>query len=302
MISELEAGLAAALAKKIAAPVDVAPGQDPGPDVRVVVGVTEAQFIEPDLGSRRPGVLPGDAAPRRAVRMQCIVSLEARAGTGDRVLQMKTLDDALYALDDGDFRSGSAFVDPNDSAKDLGFLIQELRPAGFAAPFDPKTPDSPVSVSVSISGLFWPVGQKGVTGTPIGAIHLRGGAIGIEISPFDPHFLAGSTDVELTVSFVSVFMVLTKGSVKPEPPNLPFDSVVMTLAGAGGKPPAGTLTGGTDGNPATIRVVPVTGGSAKIKYSAPAAAATDELIVAFNNGSNGLGIEIGRAKLTTRSA
>src|SRR5437879_3863471 len=111
---------------KITTPVDVAPGQDPGPDVRVVVGVTEARFIEPDFGSRPPGAVRGDATPRRAVQMQCTVSLEARAVASDRVLQMKTLDDALYALDDGAFRSGSVFVDPNDPAKDLGFLIQEL--------------------------------------------------------------------------------------------------------------------------------------------------------------------------------
>ena len=295
MISDFEARLADRLGQKISSPVDVAPGSDPGANVRVVLGVVAAQLLDPDLGSRRDEIVPGDAAPRRALRMECTVSLEARSNPVDRVKQMKTLDEALFALDAADFRSGAVLA---DGANDLGFVIHDMQPSGFAAPLTPVEPDTPVAISVTAKGLFWPVGTKGQAGDVIGEIHFRGAAIAVEIFPANPRFLAGTAAVDLTIFFTVAAMVIKKGSVTP----LPFNTVVLTLAGAGGKPAAGTLTGGTDGKTPALRIVPVKDGSATIKYTPPSKPAADDLIVALDDGNNGLGIEIGRATLTTRSA
>jgi hypothetical protein len=295
VISDFEARLADRLGKKISSPVDVAPGTAPGADVRVVLGVVAAQLLDPDLGSRRDEVVPGDASPRRAMRMQCTVLLESRAKPADRVKQMKTLDEAIYALDAADFRSGAVLA---DGANDLGFLIREMQQSGFVAPLAPDTPDAPVAISVTAKGLFWPVGTKGAAGDLIGEIHFRGAAIAVEIFPAEPRFIAGSAAADLTIFFTVAAMVIKKGSVTP----LPFNSVVLTLAGAGDRPAAGTLTGGTDGKTPALRIVAVKDGSATIKYTPPAKAAADELIVALDDGANGLGIEIGRAGLVTRSA
>jgi hypothetical protein len=42
--------------------------------------------------------------------------------------------------------------------------------------------------------------------------------------------------------------------------------------------------------------------AATVTYTPPATPATEDLVVAFDNNGKGLGVQIGRARLATRSA
>lgn len=299
MISEFEARLADTLGTRIGSPftgrVDVAPGEDPGTGVRVVVGVTGAQIIDNDLGSRRLEVVPGDTSPRRAVRMRCTVSLQVRATSAGRADQMKALDAALYALDAADFRSGTVLADGTDR----GFVIHELQASALAAPLDPQEETAPpVTLEVIAIGLFWPVGVVGEAGRIIDEIHFRGGVLPIEVTPVAPILIAGGSAAELTIRFDTTALLLEKNSVT----SMPFGALAVTLVGPGGKPGKGTITGGAAGATPEIRLLTVENESATVTYTPPPAAAVDELVITFANAAKGLGIEIGRVRLTTRSA
>jgi hypothetical protein len=298
MISDFETRLAETLGTRIAAPftgrVDVAPGPPPDASVRVILGVVSAHIVDESLGSR-PEVLPGDPVPRRAVRLRCTVALETRVATPDRALQMNALEAALYALGDADFRTGKALADGTD----LGFVIHELQPSAIVAPLHPEEADEPrIGINVVATGLFWPAGVKGKAGDVIGEIRLRGGIVPLEIVPSNPSLVAGGPAVELTIRFNTTAFSIRKDKVE----KIPFGSIAVTLAGPGGKPGKGTLGGGVDGAPPTIRIVAVTGNAATVTYTPPATPASEELVVAFDDAEGGLGIEIGRARLATRSA
>jgi hypothetical protein len=292
VVAEFEAGLAEALGTRIAPPlrgnVEVAPGNG-GATLRLVVGVTAADVVEPDLGSTRAQVVPGASAPRRAVRLRCSVAVEVHGGSGDRDQQLEALDAALYALDASEFRDGSALAAPGDR----GFLIHQLEPQSFAAPFAPADDERLVLKAVA-TGLFWPVGAEGTTGTPIGFIHIRHVVLPFEIVPDGAPLVAGGSPVTLTIRFLTSGMTITKtGTVR-----LPFATIAVTLLAAGGKPGAGTLSGGNAGLPGVriLPVDPVTGETA-VTYTPPAKATTEELVLAFDDDEKGLGIEIGRVPL-----
>lgn len=297
MISEFESRLADTLGARMPGAlkghVDVAPGADPGAGVRLVLGVTSAQLVEPDMGSRRSEVLPGSVDPRRAVRITCTVSVEVRTGTGDRTDQMKALDAAVYELEAPDFRNGTALADGTDR----GFLIQSMQPSVFAAPLQPKLdPALPMAVALEATGLFWPVGVVGVSGTAISEVRFRG-TLPLDLTASAP-LVAGGAAATLTIQFGTASMRIKQdGTTK-----LPFDVVAVTLESAGGKPGKGTLTGGTAGADAAVRIINVNDGLATVSYTPPAAATSEELIVAFENGEKGLGVEIGRATLRTEAA
>jgi hypothetical protein len=301
VISEFEARLADALGTHIGAPfaglVDVAPGQDPGTGVRLAVGVVDAQVIDSDLGSRRGEVVPGDSAPRRALRLRCTVALEARMKTIDRKLQLRALDAALYALDEADFRNGSLLADGTDR----GFVIHELQAASVAVPLAPDAEDAgPAALRLTATGFFWPVGVKGKAGDIIHKIHFRGGVLPLEVLPAEPVLVAGGPAVVLTIRFDTAgIMVIEKEGVS----KLPFGKLAVTLVGKGAKPGKGTLSGGEDGIvPEEIRLIPVTDDAATVTYTPPAEPAAEELVVALDDGKKGLGIELGRVPLLTRGA
>jgi hypothetical protein len=298
VISDFETRLAETLGTRIAAPfvgrVDVAPGPDRDADVRVILGVVSAQVVDDSLGSR-PEALPGDPFPRRAVRLRCTVALETSVVTPDRAQQMQALEAALYALDDAEFRTGKVLADGTD----LGFVIHELQPSTIIAPLHPDDPDDPrIGVNVVATGLFWPIGVKGEAGKLIGEIRLRGGVVPLEIAPFNPRLVAGGPAVELTIRFNTTAVSIKEGKIE----KMPFGSMAVTLVGPGGKPGKGTLSGGVDGVPPTIRIVPVVDNTATVTYTPPVTPATEELVVAFDDAKLGMGIEIGRARLATRSA
>lgn len=299
MISDFETRLAEALGTRIAAPftgrVDVAPGEDPGNGVRLAVGVVEAQMMEPEIGSRRSEVVPGDAAPRRALRLRCTVALQARMkGTVDRALQMRAIDAAIYALDDAEFRSGRALADGTDR----GFVIHELQPSSLAVPLDPDVPGTAVALRLTATGLFWPIGVQGQTGRIIDEIRFRGGVLPLDVLPAEPLLVAGGPAVPLTIRFGVASMRIRKEGVT----KLPFGSIAVTLVAAGGKPGKGTLTGGDDGTTPQVRILTVANAEASVSYTPPAEPASEELVVAFEDGEQGLGIELGRVPLTTLGA
>lgn len=296
MISEFESRLAEVLGTRIAAPfqghVDVAPG---GSDARVVLGVVEAEALEPDLGSgRRAEVLPGSAVPRRAVRLRCTVALEGRADPAGRADELKALDAALYALDARELRDGSALTDSTDR----GFLIQEMLPASVIAPLLPGE-DAPMAIRVTATGLFWPVGAAGEAGVEIGEIRFRGGVLSLRIEPAVPLLVAGGAPAELTIRFATAGLAIADDQAVAR---LPFGSVAVAAVSAGGKPGKGTLGGGSAGATAGVRILEVQDDAATVTYTPPATPAVDELIVAFDDGENRLGIEIGRVPLRTGSA
>ncbi len=298
MISEFETRLAEVLGTRIGGPftgrVDVAPGPAADAAARIVIGVTAAEALEPDLGSsRRTEVLPGAAVPRRAVRLRCAVSLEARTNPVDRAAQMKALDAALYALDARELRDGSALTDNTDR----GFLIDDMRPAQLGAPLAPDG-EAPLALRITATGLFWPVGVAGQAGEVIGEIRFRGGILPLELEPAEPLLVAGGGAVDLTIRFGSATLL-----VKPPGPNpkLPFGAVAFAVTSAGGKPGKGTLGGGSAGA-GGVRIVTLSNDAATVTYTPPAQPGLDELIVAFDDGENGLGIEIGRVPLRTRNA
>jgi len=298
VISDFETRLAQTLGTRIGAPftgrVDVAPGPAPDASVRVILGVVSAQIVDETLGNRAE-VLPGDPLPRRAVRLRCTVALEASMATPDRAQQMKALEAALYVLDDAELRTGKALADGTD----LGFVIHELQPSTVIATLHPEDEEQPrIAVQLVATGLFWPIGVQGKAGDPIGEIRLRGGIVPLEIAPSNPRLVAGGPAVELTVRFNTTAFSIQEDKLE----KMPFGSIAVTLAGPGGKPGKGTLGGGVDGAPATIRIVQVIDNAATVTYTPPASPTTEELVVAFDNHELGLGIEIGRARLATRSA
>jgi hypothetical protein len=299
VISDFEARLADALGTRIAEPfkglVDVAPGEDPGNGVRLAVGVIDAEIVGPDLGSRRGEVVPGDPAPRRVLRMRCTVALEARMKTADRALQLRALDAALYTLDEADFRNGRVLADGTDR----GFVIQDLKPVSVAVPLAPQEQNAgPVTLRLTATGLFWPVGVKGVAGRIIDEIRFRGGVVPLDVVPAEPLFVAGGAPVELTIRFDTTALSVKKEGVT----KLPFGTLAVTLIGKGAKPGKGTLSGGDAGSVPEIRLITVTDEAATVTYTPPAEATAEELVVAFEDGEKGLGIELGRVPLITRGA
>jgi hypothetical protein len=280
MISELETRLAEVLGTRIAQPfqggIAVAAANAPG--AHLVLGVTSAETLDPDLGSvRRTEVLPGSALPRRAVRLRCTLSLQGRSGPADRQHDMLALDAALYALDDPEFRNGSVLT---DDVTDRGFRIDELQPAGIVAPLAPAA-DAPVVLRVTATGLFWPVGVEGkAAGKKIGEVRVRGAVLPLEIAPADVLIIAGGANVALTIRLATNALLAVR------------------LLGAGGKPPAGTLAGAQNG----IQLVTLTNGEAIVTYQPPGAPATDEMVVSFDDGEGGAGAEIGRMTLRSRTA
>ena len=111
--------------------------------------------------------------------------------------------------------------------------------------------------------------------------------------------VAGGAPVELALCLRTT--PLRVSGVGELLPPLPFGALAVALFDPGGRPGAGTLTGGTEGAEG-VRLVELADGSATISYAPPAEAAADVLVVALDDGSDGLGVEIGRLTLKVREA
>src|SRR5215203_2836649 len=135
MVAEFEQRLADVLGARMPPPfqgrVEVSPGALAGP--ALVLGAERVSLQEPDLGNRRPEVVPGDGTPRRIVRATCTVGIIVRPEPGQgRAQQMQGLDAVLYTLDAAELRNGSALR----TGGDPGFVIDRLRCSSSVLPLN----------------------------------------------------------------------------------------------------------------------------------------------------------------------
>jgi hypothetical protein len=300
LISEFEQRLAEVLGGRLPNPfggrVRVAPGDVPAAQPAVLLGVVRAEHPADDVGGMPVRITPGAAQPRRVVRLRCTVGLEVRAATGQgRRQQVRGIDATLFALDAPDVRTGAALA---GGAADPGFVIDELRVLDASAPLAPGAPPAgPVGLSLAAEGIFWPVGAAGQAGERIGEVRVRGANLPIDVLLAEPP-VAGGAAVAVTVRVgASGTLRLRDGQA---PAVLPFGDLALALRGPGGQAGAGGLLGGNAGADGA-RVVELDGGEAALEYDPPAAPATDELVVALEDGEGGLGVELGRLRLAVRA-
>ncbi|HXG24643.1 MAG TPA: hypothetical protein VNJ09_08830 [Chthonomonadales bacterium] len=300
MIAAFEQRLADVLGTRLPAPfggrVRLPPGEEAPEDPQIIVGVERMEPVDPDLGSVRPEIAPGSADFRRVMRLDCTVTLEVHPGAGGgRAQQMQGLDAALYALDASDFRDGSALRGVGDP----GFLIQSLRITGASAPLDPTARNAPpVGLTLRAEGWFWPAGIPGEEGVEIGEVRVRGATLPILLSPAAPELIAGGAAVDFTLRFGATGTLASTGAEEPTG-TLPFGNLALLLVGAGGRAGAGTLSGGTPGAEG-VHLVAVTEGVATVRYTPPAEAVTDTLVVTLDSGAGEPGIELARFTLRVR--
>jgi hypothetical protein len=294
VIAEFEQRLATVLGPRLTGAfknrVEVAPATVEPP--RIVVGVTRAEPLEPDFGSRRrEPVQPRSDDTRRVVRLLCSVELDVQPSAGGgRAEERAGIDDALFALDDGDFRDGTAL----DAAGDTGFVIQELRLAETTSPLA----DGAGAIALSGSGWFWPVGVPPQTGTRIGVIHLREAALPVELVPATPVLLAGGGPIDFTVRVATSPLIRIQRG--PPLPALPFGQVALRVGDDQGGPGAGALAGGADGGDG-VRLVDLVDDAATITYTPPAQAAVDYLLVELDSRDDGRRVRVGRVPLAVRA-
>lgn len=290
MLSDFEQRMADVLGARLPIPwrglVDVTPGRD---EAQAVLSVRHSTPIEDYLLTRRPEVVPGSVTQRRILRLRCEVGIDVRRLPAQtRADQMEAFDRLIYELDDPEFRTG-VILQPGDDS-DPGFLLQHL----FITSIDP-----PGSITLTVDGFFWPIGAIGETGVPIAQTRIRLSVQPLLLTPAQPRLPAGGAAVDLTLEFGATGVLRIESGDRVT--SLPFGSVVVAVVDDGGRPGAGTLTGGIAGA-AGARIVPVTSGRADFQYQPPAEAAKDLLVVALDNGEGGVGIELGRFPLKTIEA
>ncbi len=263
----------------------------------ILLGVRAAAPLPPEMGGRRPERVPGANDPRRVVRLRCDVGIDFIPTNNNqtRTDLMTRLDLVLYALEAADVRDGSAFTGP---APDPGFLIYCFKTDPLAAPFIIRgTAAAPLSLAFTADGWFWPVGQAGESGIPIGEIRLRGVVHPVFVEPAAPTLVAGGPALTLAIVFDGRGRSrITSGPLASSP----FGSLAVRLEKGDGTAGDGALSGGTAGA-GGVRLVAVTAGRAQVTYTPPGAPTADILVVAVDNGENGAGLEIGRFPLTVEA-
>jgi hypothetical protein len=301
MISDFEQRLADVLGSRLPAPftgrVAVAPDPVPGPGPDILLGVQQAEPAEADIGSQRPEVVPGSADRRRILRLRCSVGIEIHpVASAGREQQMQGVDAILYTLDELDFQDGTALTEVGDQ----GFLIQEMQIIESIVPLDPAADDAPpVSLALSAEGWFWPAGEAGEAGVQIGEVRIRGAILPLEIIPANPKLTSGGAPIELTLRLGTTGPLRIDG--EDGLPPLPFGSLALALFDPGGRPGAGVLSGGTAGT-GDAHLVDLADGTATFTYTPPTEAATDVLVVALDDGEDGMGVELGQFTLEVREA
>lgn len=289
MLTDLEARLADVLGARLGAPfagrVFVAPGPN-DPDVALLVGVRSAEVVEGTFGAgRRPEVVPGAADPRRVVRLRARLRVEVRpAAAGTRAQTMSALDALVYELDSPDLRSAAALGAPGDP----GFLVTEQLPRAVVAVRDDGT-DALPAVELEALGWFWPRNAPGVTGVPIAQALVRTAALPVALAPWPLRLRAGDPALPLTIRVGTTgTTTLSTGA----PIVSAFGELAVRVVDAGGRPGAGSLSGGTPG-PNGSRLVTVDLDTATVTYQPPAAAAADLLVVSVGRADAGAGPAIG---------
>ncbi len=273
------------LGAPLAGAVDVSPGRDVA---RIVLGITSVQRLVDDMLSLRPERVPGDVAPRRVLKLRCTVELDAKLPNGgSRLDQMQAVESALYLLDDTSMRDGSALL-PGDNS-DPGFLIRSMTVSGSIPP---------QSITVDADGFFWPKGTVGESGQAIQSARIRSAIKPLLLDPQPAALVAGGPATDFTITFgASGTTAVTADGIQ----NSAYGSLVVAVVDAGGRPGQGTLTGGAAG-PGGARMYVVNDGSAAIRYTPPAQAATEFLVVKLDDNAGGPGLELGRFPLRIRSS
>jgi hypothetical protein len=222
------------------------------------------------------------------LRLRCDVALGTRAAD-DRAARVQAIDAALYLLGDPAFQSGTALL-PADAA-DPGFQISRMLVINVEAP---------QTVALQAEGLFWPVGVAGQTGDPIQAILVHMPLLPLRLTPERPALAPGGPPVDLVLNAATAGGGrIAAGGIAP----IGATALIVRLVDAGGRPGAGSLTGG-DAVSGGGRRATLTDGIATITYTPPATVALDLLVVALE-GDGGAGdgrpsIELARFALATR--
>lgn len=290
MIADFERRFAEVLGGRLPAPfggqVMVAPGDGAG--AAVLVAARTAALLDEEFGAR-PERVPGADDVRRVVRLSCTVGLTVRAAAaGGRAQQIAGVDDLLYAVDAPDLRDGSA-LRPADG--DPGFLIDAMRLADSNLAVD----GADAMVSVVARGWFWPKGAPGETGVRVGEIRVRGLVYPIVLAP-PPSPVAGGPAIGLTMRIRPVETSRLGGAPAPV---LPFGHLAVKLLGPGDRPPTGAIAGGDPGSDGS-RLLAVVDGAATLSYTPPATPASEQLVVALDDGAGGLGLELARLPIRVR--
>jgi hypothetical protein len=290
MIADLESRLADVLGSRLAAPlagrVFVTPGPADTSEPALLVGVSRAEVIAENFGAaRRPERVPGADDPRRVVRLRCAIRIEVRpADDGTRAQTMSALDALLYELDSPELRNASAL----SAVGDPGFVLDgQLPEAVSVLPVDP-TGDLP-AVEVRADGWFWPPNTPGITGVAITSALVRTAMLPVALAPWPLLIRAGDPSIPLTVRVGTAGTSRLTGGT---PAVSPFGELAVRVVDAGGRPGAGTLSGGAAG-PGDTRLIAVADDAAVIGYQPPDAPADDQLVVHVARADAGAGPTIG---------
>ena len=289
MLSDFETRLADVMGSRLAAPLAGAVDVNPGRDVsRIVLGITSVQRLDDDMLSLRPERVPGDVAPRRVLKLRCTVELDAKLPNGgSRLDQMQAVEGALYLFEDTSMRDGSALL-PGDNS-DPGFLIRSMTVSGSIPP---------QSITIDADGFFWPKGTVGESGQAIQSARIRSALKPLLLDPRPAALVAGGPATDFTITFgASGTTTVAADGIQSSA----YGSLVVSVVDAGGRPGQGTLAGGGDG-PGGARLCVVSDGSAALRYTPPAQAATEFMVVKLDDNAGGPGIELGRFPLRTRSS
>lgn len=280
VIGELERRLGDVLAARL--PASVAD--------EVTVAVVGASRIEDDWHGRRPETVPGAGTPRRVVRLRCALTFQV--GGPDRAARLTGLDTLLYALDDPALRTALAPAPGTDP----GFQLHTMVVDALTTPLVPDD-EHPVAVTATATGLFWPVGTPGVDAGEITELQVRAGRVPITVRMPATPFTAGgaAAAIDLVVVPVGGLTIRADGTTVR-----PLDRIAVRLTTAGNRPGAGTLSGGSAGAAAGVRLLDLADGATSVTYTPPAAAARDVLEIALAREGT-LGTALARVPLPTHA-
>jgi len=279
--------LGSRLTGPLAGRVFVTPGPDDHAKTALLVGVRAAEVIAENFGAgRRPEQVPGATDPRRIVRLRCAIRIEVRPGHNDtRAQTVAALDALLYELDSPELRNASALSSPGDP----GFVLDGQLPEAVLIPPRAHGDDGLPAVELRAEGWFWPPNTAGVTGVPITAALVRTATLPIALQPWPLLIRAGDPAIPLTVR---VGTAGTSRLTVDAPTVSPFGELAVRVVDSGGRPGAGSLSGGTAG-PDGSRLIAVTDDAATIAYQPPATAGNDQLVVYVARADAGAGPAVG---------
>lgn len=149
-------------------------------------------------------------------------------------------------------------------------------------------------IAITAQGLFWPVGLPAEAGRVIGEIQFRGAVLPIAVTASARELRAAGPPVTYTVRIESppAMRITASGAAA-----MPFGQLAFVVRQPGSRPGMGTLSGGTPGADAAVRLFALSAsGEAAVVYTPPAAATIEDLIVALEHAGD-VGVEIGRVPL-----